>query len=106
MEKFLPIGSVVSLKGAKTRIMIIGYKPIPKLQTEKSEYDYSACIFPCGVFDSDKMLAFNHEQIEFVYYYGLKDEESELFVKTLKEVTDKEKEIEMPILNKETEDSI
>ena len=72
-EKYLPIGTVVRLKGATKKIMIIGYCPLEK---EKNEmYDYSACLYPEGLIDSSRILLFNHDKIEQVYFEGNSDEE-------------------------------
>ena len=73
-EKFLPIGTVVMLKGGKKRAMITGFCSIPKEDTNKV-YDYSGCIYPEGFISSDVVCLFNHEQIEKVYFKGFVDEE-------------------------------
>lgn len=71
-EKYLPIGTVVTLKNATKRIMIIGYLPMTK---DKQIFDYSACTYPEGVVTSDKTLAFNHSQIDKINFNGLEDNE-------------------------------
>ena len=50
-ENLLPIGSVVLLKGAKTKLMIMGRI----LSDEKLEeiYDYVGCIYPLGMTGND-----------------------------------------------------
>ena len=51
-EKYLPLGTVVTLQGATKRIMIIGYLPM----TEKNVvFDYSACIYPEGLLSSEQL---------------------------------------------------
>ena len=72
-EKYLPIGSVVTLKDATKKIMIIGYCPVEKENNQM--YDYSACLYPEGVIDSNRMLLFNHKQIATIHFIGLEDEE-------------------------------
>lgn len=72
-EKYLPIGTVVTLKNAKKRIMIIGYCPVDN--ENKQMYDYSACIYPEGLIDSNKILLFNHNQIDQISFEGLQDDE-------------------------------
>lgn len=50
------------LKGAEKRIMIIG---IGQKQAETNKvWDYAGCVFPQGYIAPDKVLLFNHEQIE------------------------------------------
>ncbi len=85
MRDLLPIGSVVLLKGAVKKIMIIGYMAIDKENTSKT-YDYSGCIYPEGLLSSDQTLLFDHEQINQVFFEGYQNEESELFKNQLKEV--------------------
>ena len=53
-DKLLPIGSVVLLKEAKKRLMIIGYYPtIISEEGNTTTYDYSGCLFPEGIIDSE-----------------------------------------------------
>lgn len=83
-EKYLPIGTVVMLKGATKKIMIMGYCPIEK---EKNEmYDYSACLYPEGLVDSSKILLFNHDKIEQVYFVGNSDEEYQKINEQMKQM--------------------
>ena len=107
MEKYLPIGTVVKLKDADTRIMIVGFYPEIILNNKKVRYDYSACLFPEGVLSSDKSLVFNHDQIDKLYFYGLVDEEQKIFMNRLKELIEEEEKnnIELPNLNNQTEDN-
>lgn len=72
-EKYLPIGTVVNLKGATKKIMIIGYCPVENENHQM--FDYSACLYPEGVIDSKKTLLFNHEQIEKIHFEGNNDAE-------------------------------
>lgn len=66
INRFLPIGTVVQLKDATKKIMITSYLP----KSEDKVYDYGACTYPEGILASNKTLAFNHDQIENVYYMG------------------------------------
>lgn len=84
-DKFLPIGSVVTLKGATKRIMIVGYCPI---NDEKVMYDYSACPFPEGVSTPDNLFAFNHDQIEVINNMGISDDDYVKFNDMLKKFID------------------
>lgn len=103
MEKYLPIGTVVLLTKAEKRVMITGYFPMIKKETEEEKYDYSGCLFPEGILDINQTLVFNHEQVEYVYYYGLIDEEQKDFMKTLFEEKNNN-EIEMPAINNNSDD--
>lgn len=83
VEKYLPVGSVVLLKGGKKRIAITGF--IPKDSNSGKTFDYSGCLFPEGIINSNENLLFDHDQIEHIYFIGLNDEEERLFKASLKE---------------------
>ncbi len=85
-EKFLPIGTVVLLKGGKKRLMITGYCPMGNGEKAGMVYDYAGCIYPEGMIFAENIAAFNHEQIETVYQKGLIDEEFNTFHEKLKQV--------------------
>ena len=83
-EKYLPIGTVVMLKWGKKRAMIIGFCCSDNKDTTKV-YDYSGCLYPEGTISSDKVLLFNHDQIDKIYHLGLVDEEEKEFKSKLQE---------------------
>lgn len=72
-ENLLPIGSVVLLKEANKRLMIIG-----RIQTKEGDqtvYDYSACYYPEGIVDPSSIFFFNHDAIDQLYFIGFQDRE-------------------------------
>lgn len=81
-EKYLPIGTVVMLKGGSKRVMIAGFCAIAE-DTENKMYDYSGCLYPEGFISSTQTCLFDHEQIEKVYFKGFVDEEEVKFKKNL-----------------------
>lgn len=83
MDKLLPIGSVVLLKGGKKRIMIYGRKQ--QDSETKKIWDYVACLYPEGNIDPSKSYLFNHEQIDTVFFIGFQDLEEIEFNKFLQE---------------------
>ena len=87
-DKFLPIGTVVMLKGGTKRIMITSFLTAP-VNDEKNLYDYGGCLYPEGVISSDETLLFNHDSIEKVYHMGLVDEEEKEFKRNLNELSKK-----------------
>ena len=92
-EKFLPIGTVVMLKGGSKRVMISGFCAIEEQNTEENKmWDYSGCLYPEGFLSSSQTCLFDHEQIEKVYHYGLVDEEEEKFKAQLDELLQGAKE--------------
>ena len=83
-EKFLPIGTVVMLKGGTKRIMITGYCMIDKKSNNNKLFDYCGCLFPEGMVSSEQTGLFDHSQIEKVYYMGFQDEEQKKFIVAIK----------------------
>ncbi len=78
-ERFLPIGTVVILKGGKKELMIMSYCVMPDGQAYDKDgetdvkgkmFDYGACFYPEGMLTSDQMFVFNHEQIDKVCFKG------------------------------------
>ena len=93
-DKFLPLGTVVLLKNAKHRVMVIGY--MTQILNTKKIYDYSGCMFPEGYVASSQVLAFNHEDIDKIYYIGHNDD-------TVKKNNDYLKKFEKKYLNNDKE---
>ena len=81
--KYLPIGSVVLLRGGTKKAMITGYCMKSKERPDKI-YDYSGCPFPEGVIKSTKTSLFDHNQIVQVLFTGYKTQESDTFLSTIK----------------------
>ena len=81
MKKYLPLGSVVILKGTEKKLMIIG-----RYQMVKEDiFDYSACLFPEGYLGKDKLYVFNQENIQEVYYLGMQNQEEFVFRQKMQE---------------------
>lgn len=87
-EKYLPVGTVVMLKGGKKRAMITGFCTVAD-EDKTKVYDYCGCLYPEGVISSNQTLLFNHEQIDKIYHLGLVDEEEKNFKEKLKTVIHK-----------------
>ncbi len=87
MKELLPIGSVVLLKDATKKIMIIGYLPVT---SDNKTFDYTGVMWPEGLLTSDNSLLFNNEDITQVFFNGLHNEESEEFFKKINDVLTKE----------------
>lgn len=105
-KRFLPIGTVVLLKGGKKELMINGYciKPNGDVYDKTGEidvsgkiFDYGACLYPEGIITTEQLFAFNHDQIDKVCFMGYvtddQKELSELLNRGLLEL-DKFKEVE------------
>jgi len=81
MKRFLPIGSIVLLQGSERRVMIVGVQQ--KEANSDRIWDYSACIYPEGVIDSNSLFLFNDEQIEMLFFIGFQDGEGLQFLEAL-----------------------
>ena len=105
-EKFLPIGSVVLLKGGKKELMITGYCIIPNGQelandnpNELNVRDYCACTYPEGIINSDVAYAFDHNQIDKVCFMGYETEASK---EVSKSITENIEEVKKAVFNEIT----
>ncbi len=76
-ENLLPIGSVVLLSGARTKLMITG-RLVTDDKMEKV-YDYVGCVYPIGITASDEQIFFDDDAIERLYFIGFQDEEELAF---------------------------
>lgn len=80
-NKYLPIGTIILLKNGKKKVMITGFCASDKNQF--IQYDYVGCLYPEGMISSDKILMFNHNQIDKIYHLGYRDNEEIEFKKYL-----------------------
>ena len=84
-EKYLPIGSIVTLKDDLTMHMIVGY-----LNKKDDEIkDYISIYFPYGMITIDAIAYFNHEDIEKIIFSGYKNDKYKLLNDKLKQEKDK-----------------
>lgn len=90
-RKYLPIGSVCSLKGKNKKVMIIGYYS-PELKGNLKINDYVGCSFPEGILIFDSLCAFNHSDIEKVEFIGFKNDEQRTFEGLLNRLTGNDKD--------------
>lgn len=88
MKAYLPLGSIVVLKGGRKKIMIYGRKQIQKSTNEL--YDYVACLYPEGNISEEYNYLFNHEDIDEVIHRGYTDLEEEGLLRLLNEDGDEE----------------
>lgn len=84
-EKYLPIGTVVLLKGGKKRAMITGFCSVAQENQEKI-YDYSGCVYPEGYLSSNQVCLFDHDQIEKIFFVGYEDDEEKMFKSKLNSI--------------------
>lgn len=89
LSPLLPIGSVVLLKEANKRVMIVGR--LQKQAGTDKVWDYSACFYPEGVLNPNELFLFDHDQIQIVFFLGFQDKEGLEFQKVLTEKYDEVK---------------
>ena len=56
-KEFLPVGSVVILKGGTKRVMVTGFCSIDNDDKSKM-YDYTGCLYPEGIINSNEICLF------------------------------------------------
>lgn len=81
IDKYLPIGTVVMLKNGEKRLMITGF--VCNDKNSGKTYDYSGCMYPEGILSTEQTFAFNHDQIEHIFFMGYLDEEEKYFKNNL-----------------------
>ncbi len=94
-NKYLPIGSVCTVKGQTKKIMITGYYSV-EYNGNLGIKDYSGCYYPEGMLLPNSVMSFNHSDIEKVDFVGYKNQENEKFQSNLDSLTGN---------NKKTDDS-
>lgn len=91
-ERFLPIGTVLLLKGGKKEVMITSYCIFPTqvrkpngdpVESAPKMYEYGGCVYPEGILDSNMACAFNHNQIEKIVFLGYESEQQKELSKIL-----------------------
>ncbi len=83
--KYLPLGSVVLLKDAWKKVMIMGFSPI-NMDNKEEVYDYIGCLYPEGIIKTDMNILFNHENIKEIIAIGLIDEEQKDFMSKIEKL--------------------
>ncbi len=89
-QRFLPIGTILMLKGGTKEVMITSYcvfsqGAAKQKDGEKKMYEYGGCPYPEGILDSNMALAFNHNQIEKIVHMGYESKKQEELSKKLDE---------------------
>ncbi len=81
MEKvnYLPLGSVVVIKGGVKKFMVVARGLEVKIENNNTYFDYGACMYPEGMI-GDQMMYFQHEDIVKIIFSGFSDEDNELMV--------------------------
>lgn len=76
LKELLPIGSVVRLKKAEKKLVVMG---ILQFQPEKEMvYDYVGVTYPEGFMGVNSCFLFQHADIEGIVFRGFEDKERQL----------------------------
>lgn len=84
---FLPLGSIVLLKGGTRKVMIIARGLNVKKSDDTYFFDYGGVLYPEGL-TGDQMVYFDHDGIVKVYFHGYSDDEDDVIVTSLNEYVD------------------
>lgn len=81
MKDLLPIGSVVLLKDATKKLVIIGVLQVNAEQNKM--HDYLAVPYPEGYLGSDNNYLFNQGDINDIIFRGYTNPERDIFIEAL-----------------------
>lgn len=83
-KKYLPVGSVVLLKGATKKAVIMGImQTLLGENKEVVEHDYIGVMYPEGFMGSDTMFLFDHDAITDVIFRGYENPERDELIEKL-----------------------
>ncbi len=92
-EKYLPIGSVCTLKGINKKIMITGFFGVSYNGTVKM-YDYVGYEYPEGMLLQNRSYLFNHYNIESIDFMGYETEAHQIMNNNLLKKNTSPKKVE------------
>ena len=85
-EEYLPIGSVVMLKGATHCVMVVGRRAHLKGKGAESAgprsehiWDYVGCAWPEGYAAPEAMILFDDAQVKRVFFLGMQTRQERSF---------------------------
>lgn len=84
MVNYLPIGSVVKLKGIGKRLVIVGIIQMEQGNTD-TLHDYMGVPYPEGSLGPGMNFLFDHDKIEEVIFRGFEDDERRGFMITVEQ---------------------
>ena len=88
-DDFLPIGSVVLLKNAQKKIVVIGIMQTKQMKSgEVVAFDYMGVPYPEGYIGPQSAMLFSHESIQEVFHRGYSDEERTNMINMIKSMVD------------------
>lgn len=83
MKKYLPLGSIVLLKGGMQKILIISRALKVRNGDKEYFFDYGGVLYPEGLV-GDQMAYFNEDKISKIVFEGYSDIDNENMVENIK----------------------
>ena len=80
--KYLPLGSIVVIRGGVKKTMIIARGLAVTIQSENKVFDYAGCLYPEGLI-GDQVMYFNHTDISKIVFEGFNDEDNIVMVENI-----------------------
>lgn len=94
VDRPLPLGSVVRLRGGKLKLMVIARAlRVPAANGKQYYFDYGAVAYPNGLISTD-MAYFQLDAVEEVYHWGYSDEDDLRFLDSIHHFLDTHPDIE------------
>lgn len=84
VPSFLPLGSVVVVRGSTKKLMVIARALALRQKGGPCYYDYGGCLYPEGLL-GDRVAYFNHDAIQHVFFEGFTDADNDLMLENLRE---------------------
>lgn len=82
MIDFVPLGSIVLLKGGVQKVLVIARALNVKHGSETLFFDYAGVPYPVGL-TGDQVAYFNHDTIAKVVFQGYHDVDDEVMVENI-----------------------
>lgn len=82
--EYLPLGSIIILKGGVQKIVINARGLVTAATTPPGYFDYGGSLYPQGII-GDQILYFNHEDIAKVVFEGYTDDDDKMVVDNINE---------------------
>lgn len=82
----LPVGTVIKLKEAEKRVVIIGIMQQANINDKVELFDYVGVPYPEGFFGTESTILFQEEDIEIVQSLGFSDIERQQLISNIAEL--------------------
>ena len=89
IQDLIPVGSVVTLRGARKKCVIIGIMQSRDDDVKERVYDYLGVPYPEGYLGDGSCLAFDHEDVDDIVWRGYENPERGRFLEAIAEILQK-----------------